>query len=128
MCFAGSDRFGLLLQFKLWFIEPVRQILETEEHVQIPPVVYSDPFYRITHLIKEEIRKYKWIEGEKGRKLSWEQARKEWTDAHREKYEKFLIDTLSFPDVTSPEEPPAEEQSVSAAAKMLAKLPHTTGG
>jgi hypothetical protein len=25
--------------------------------------VYSDPFYRITYLIKEEIRKYKWIEG-----------------------------------------------------------------
>ena len=49
----------------------MRQILETEEHVQIPPVVYSDPFYRITYLIKEEIRKYKWIEGEKGRKLSW---------------------------------------------------------
>jgi len=55
----------------------MRQILETEEHVQIPPVVYSDPFYRITYLIKEEIRKYKWIEGEKGRKLSWEQARKD---------------------------------------------------
>jgi hypothetical protein len=106
----------------------MRQILETEEHVQIPPVVYSDPFYRITYLIKEEIRKYKWIEGEKGRKLSWEQARKEWTDAHREKYEKFLIDTLSFPDATSSEEPAAEGQSVSAAAKMLAKLPHTTGG
>ena len=106
----------------------MRQILETEEHVQIPPVMYSDPFYRITYLIKEEIRKYKWIEGEKGRKLSWEQARQEWTDAHREKYEKFLIDTLSFPDATSPEEPPTEGQSVSAAAKMLAKLPHTTGG
>src|SRR5271154_4360529 len=103
------------------------QILETEEHVQIPPVLYSDPFFRITYLIKEDIRKYKWIEGEKGRKLSWEQARKEWTDAHREKYEKFLIDTLSFPD-TPPEEPPAEEQSVSAAANMLAKLPHRTGG
>jgi hypothetical protein len=82
-------------------------------------VVYSDPFYRITYLIKEEIRKYKWIEGEKGRELSWEQARKEWTDAHREKYEKFLIDTLSFPDATSPEEPPTEGHSVSAAAKML---------
>jgi hypothetical protein len=48
----------------------MRQILETEEYVPIPPIMYSDPFYRITHLIKEEIRKYKWIEGEKGRKLS----------------------------------------------------------
>ena len=55
----------------------MRKILETEEHVQIPPVLYSDPFYRITYLIKENIRKFKWIEGEKGRKLSWEQARQE---------------------------------------------------
>jgi hypothetical protein len=106
----------------------MRKILETEEHVQIPPVVYSDPFYRITYLIKEQIRKHKWIEAEKGRKLSWEQARQEWTAAHRENYEKFLIDTLSFPDAPIPEEPPAERQSVSSAANMLRKLPHTTGG
>jgi hypothetical protein len=46
-------------------------------------MMYSDPFYRITYLIKEEIRKYKWIEGEKGRPLSWDQARTEWTEAHR---------------------------------------------
>ena len=104
----------------------MRQILQTEEHVQVPPLMYSDPFYRITYLIKEEIRKYKWIEGEKGRKLSWEQARQEWTDAHREKFEKFLIDTLSFPDPTPAEETRAERQSVSKAANMLAKLPHRT--
>jgi hypothetical protein len=78
----------------------MRQILETEEYVPIPPIMYSDPFYRITHLIKEEIRKYKWIEGEKGRKLSWERARQEWTDVYREKFEKFLIDTLYFSDAT----------------------------
>jgi hypothetical protein len=74
----------------------MREILETEEHVPIPPIMYSDPFYRITYLIKEEIRKYKWTEGEKGRKLPWEQARQEWTNAFQEKYEKFLIDTLYF--------------------------------
>jgi hypothetical protein len=56
----------------------------------------SDPFYRITYLIKEEIRKYKWIEGEKGRSLSWEDARKEWMEKHREKYEEFLLDTMTF--------------------------------
>jgi hypothetical protein len=106
----------------------MRQILETEEHVRVPPVVYSDPFYRITYLIKEEIRKYKWIEGEKGRKLSWEQARQEWTDVHREKYEKFLADTLSFSDATLPEEAPEKGQSASAVVNMLGKLPHRTGG
>ena len=74
----------------------MRQILETEQYVQVPPMMLSDPFYRITYLIKEEIRKYKWIEGEKGRSLSWEDARKEWMDKHREKYEEFLLDTMTF--------------------------------
>jgi hypothetical protein len=86
----------------------MREILETEKHVPVPPIIYSDPFYRITYLIKEEIRKYKWMEGEKGRKLSWDRARHEWMDAYREKFEKFLIDTLYFPDATPQEEPPAE--------------------
>ena len=76
----------------------MRQILETEQYVQFPPMMLSDPFYRITYLIKEEIRKYKWIEGEKGRQLTWEQARGEWTKKHREQYEKFLLDTLTFPE------------------------------
>jgi hypothetical protein len=106
----------------------MRQILETEEHVQIPPGVYSDPFFRITYMIKEEIREFKWIEGEKGRKLSWEEARQEWTAAHREKYEKFLVETLSFPDASPPEEPPAEGESISAAANKMAQLPHRRGG
>jgi len=43
----------------------MRQILETEDHVAVPPMMYSDPFYRITYLIKEDIRKYKWIERRK---------------------------------------------------------------
>jgi len=59
---------------------------------------YRDPFYRITYLIKGEIRKYKWIEGEKGRTLSWQQARSEWTEAQREEYEKVLLDTLPSAD------------------------------
>ena len=104
----------------------MRQILETEEHVAIPPLMYSDPFYRITYLIKEEIRKYKWIEGEKGRKLSWERARQEWTDAYREKFEKFLIDTLHFPDTTLPEEP-SEEGRANPGDKNVAFVPFKSG-
>jgi len=107
----------------------MRQILETEEHVQVPPSLYSEPFYRITHLIKDEIRKHKWIEAEKGRNLSWEQARAEWTAAHREQYEKFLIETLSFPQEIAGEEPVAQgEQQLSETATRLSKLPHRTGG
>jgi hypothetical protein len=75
----------------------MRQILDSEQYVQVPPMMLSDPFYRITYLIKEEIREYKWIEGEKGRQLTWEEARREWTELHRAKYEQFLIDTLRFP-------------------------------
>jgi hypothetical protein len=112
----------------------MRQILDTEEHVQIPPMMYSDPFYRITYLIKEEIRKYKWIEGEKGRKLSWEEARREWTDAHRQQFERFLIDTLSVAAANEPlttgEEPPAEEErrTPPGLAGRLSQLPHQAGG
>ena len=75
----------------------MRQILETEQYVQVPPMMLSDPFYRITYLIKEEIRKYKWIEAEKGRPLSWEEARAEWTKLYRQRFEKFVLETLSFP-------------------------------
>ena len=74
----------------------MRQILDSEQYVQVPPMMLADPFYRITYLIKEEIRKFKWIEAEKGRPLTWEQARDEWMNVHREKYEKFLMDTLAI--------------------------------
>jgi hypothetical protein len=111
----------------------MRQILDTEEYVQIPPMMYSDPFYRITHLIKEEIRKYKWIEGEKGRKLSWEQARQEWTDAYRQKFEDFLVNTLSISPAnvneTRAAEPSGEEQRAPrATVERLSRLPRQAGG
>lgn len=72
----------------------MRNILLTEQYVEVPPMLYSDPFFRITMLIKEEIRKFKWTEGEKGRQLSWEDARQEWTANYREKFEHYLMDTL----------------------------------
>ena len=106
----------------------MREILETEEHVPIPPALYADPFYRISYLIKEEIRKYKWVEGEKGRKLTWEKARQEWTGAYREKYEKFLIKTLFFPETHPAEDLPAPKQPGYPAVGILAKIPHRSGG
>jgi hypothetical protein len=41
--------------------------------------------------IKHEIRRYKWIEKERGRDLSWEEACNEWTLAHRENLGQFLM-------------------------------------
>ena len=72
----------------------MRNVLETEQYVEIPAFMYSDPFFRITMLIKEEIRKYKWTEAEKGRQLSWEDARDEWTKNYRPKFEQYLMETL----------------------------------
>jgi hypothetical protein len=74
----------------------MRQILDSENYVQVPPMMFADPFYRITYLIKEEIRKFKWIEAEKGRALSWDQARDEWLEQYKPKYEKFLLETLAI--------------------------------
>jgi hypothetical protein len=117
------------------------QILKTEDHVAIPPMMYSDPFYRITYLIKEEIRKYKWIEGEKGRLLSWQQARAEWTEAHREEYEKFLLDTLPSADSITgklltetknqsqrAEDSAEAQEDIARTGATLSKLPHRAGG
>src|SRR5215471_14739320 len=117
----------------------MRKILETEQYVQVPPMMLSDPFYRITYLIKEEIRKYKWTEGEKGRALSWQQARAEWTEAHREEYEKFLLDTLPSADSvtgklsTETEHQRAEDsaeapEDIARTGAMLSKLPHRAAG
>ena len=94
--------------------------------MDVPPAMYSDPFYRITYLVKEEIRKYKWIEAEKGRKLSWEQARKEWCDAHYEKFERFLMDTLALAPVGPLEgqAAPETQQCVSGVADRIGRLPH----
>lgn len=103
----------------------MRQILKTEEHVPIPPVMYSDPFYRITYLIKEEIRKHKWIEGEKGRALSWKEARREWCNAHQERYEDFIVDNLSYSIPTAPRELQAEPFSIGT---LLSTLPNRIGG
>ena len=36
----------------------------------------------------------------------------EWTIAHRESYEKFLIDTLSFPEAAPTQEPPREPSEI----------------
>jgi|SRR6516164_6398196 hypothetical protein len=111
----------------------MRQILETEDHVAVPPMMYSDPFYRITYLIKEEIRKYKWIEGEKSRALSWtEEARAEWTATHRKEYEKFLLDTLSFPNLIpakgfAKEAKPSAQEALARTGAALSTLPQRSG-
>jgi hypothetical protein len=104
-------------------VAPMRQILETEEHVSVPPMMYADPFYRITYLIEQEIRQFKWLEGEKGRALSWPEARAEWTKAHRKEYEKFLLETLSFSNLVPSPASLSPQQTVVRAGATLSMLP-----
>lgn len=72
----------------------MREILKTEDYVPVPPMMMQDPFYRMTYIMKEEIRKYKWIEGEKGRRLTWEEACEEWMAKHRNAFDKFVSETI----------------------------------
>src|SRR5262245_26003437 len=101
----------------------MRQILEVEDHVAVPPMMFSDPFYRITYLIKEEIRRFKWLQGEKGRQLSWPEARDAWTKAHRKEYETFLLEMLSFPAVEQTKQD-VGHQSLPGRSARLWMLPH----
>lgn len=74
--------------------EAIQAILSTEDYVPVSPDMMADPFYRIAYLIKQEIRKYKWIEAENGNPMSWEEARKSWSDQYFTSYEAFLKETL----------------------------------
>lgn len=74
--------------------EKIQALLTTEDYVPVSPEMMADPFYRIAYLIKQEIRKYKWIEGENGNPMTWEEARAAWSEQHYQTYESFLKETL----------------------------------
>lgn len=71
-----------------------KRILETEDYVPVSPDIMADPFYRIAYLIKQEIRKYKWIESENGNSMSWDQACRTWSDRNFDAYKGFLHEIL----------------------------------
>ncbi len=74
----------------------LKKVLDSEDYVPVPPEMTADPFYRIAYLVKQEIRKYKWIQGEAGNEMSWEEARKEWSANYFSSYDAFLQNTLKF--------------------------------
>lgn len=84
------------LENKMAASQILKQVLDSEDYVPVPPDVTADPFYRIAYLIKQEIRKFKWIEAEKGNDLSWEEARRLWSERHFDSYDQFLKNTLKF--------------------------------
>lgn len=63
------------------------QVLSQEGYVEMSPAQKDTPQYRIAYLVKEEIRRHAWLENEKGRGLTWTQAKQEWMHDH---YADFL--------------------------------------
>jgi hypothetical protein len=56
----------------------MKDILKEEGYVEVSPYEKSSYEYKLIYAKKESIRTHKWIEGEKGRNLTWEEARDEW--------------------------------------------------
>ena len=61
----------------------MKSILSHEQDSdKLPRSSYSE----VALKIKESIKRHKWIEGEKGRSLTWDQAKEEWLNL-RPKYQ-----------------------------------------
>lgn len=69
----------------------LEQLLETEGHVPFNPKLHNKFHFTICRLVKDEIRSHKWIECEKGRDLTWEQAVKEWANYHYDSFVDAII-------------------------------------
>ena len=52
----------------------IELLLETEGHVPFDPTKHNKFHFTVCRLVKDEIRAHKWVECEKGRDLSWEDA------------------------------------------------------
>jgi hypothetical protein len=80
----------------------------------------------LRQLMKREFQKYKSIEREKGRDLSWKQSWAEWTEIHKESLEKFLIKSLSNSSRTSKyQKPQATIVLMRAKLTLSFKAPKT---
>ena len=66
----------------------IEYLLESEEYVQFDPSKHNKFHFNIARLVKDEIRSHKWVEAEKGRELSWEDAVNEWMNFH---YDDFIM-------------------------------------
>lgn len=66
-------------------------LLESEDYVAFDPNKHNKFHFSIARLVKDEIRSHKWVEAEKGRVLSWEEAVKEWVDYHYDSFVDAII-------------------------------------
>jgi hypothetical protein len=63
-------------------------LLESEDYVPFEPSKHNKFHFNIARLVKDEIRSHKWVEVEKGREMSWEDAVNEWMNYH---YDDFIV-------------------------------------
>jgi len=66
----------------------IEYLLESEEYVRFDPIKHNRFHFNLCRLVKDEIRSHRWLESEKGRKMSWEDAVKEWMNHH---YDDFIL-------------------------------------
>jgi hypothetical protein len=80
----------------------MKSILKIEGYVEVPSYLKTSVSYKIAYLMKEEIRNYKWYEGEKKRDLTWEEAVSEWNAKHRAAFDRYINDKyMPFYEVMS---------------------------
>ena len=63
-------------------------LLESEDYVPFEPSKHNQFHFNIARLVKDEIRSHKWVEAEKGREFTWEDAVNEWMNFH---YDDFIM-------------------------------------
>jgi hypothetical protein len=68
-------------------IPVIDYLLESEDYVPFDPQKHNKLHFNMARLVKDEIRSHKWIEAERGRQLTWEDAVTEWMDQH---YDQFI--------------------------------------
>lgn len=73
----------------------INKVLESEEYVHIEPSLKNSFEFRISHLIKEEIRSHRWNIGTEGRNLTWIEAKNEWMTLYYDAFLKGLKSSLS---------------------------------
>lgn len=67
--------------------------LITEEKPNIICCLQGEVETTIARIARKEVHRHRWFEGEKGRKLSWEEAKEEWLDKYYEDFYNYLSNT-----------------------------------
>lgn len=65
------------------------KMLSSQDYIEFSPEEKNSFEYKLSYLVKEEIRKHLWIENEKGRNLTWESGCEEWMDNYYSEFIKF---------------------------------------